>query len=196
MIIVVSGPGGVGKGTVVEQLMARDPTLWLSRSWTTRQRRPGEDPDAYRFVTRAEFDAHVERGGFLEWVDFLDYRQGTPHPEPPEGCDVVLEIDIVGATTVSSLVEDPLCIFIDAPSPEEQRSRLEGRGDQPDRVEARMAKAVEERRLARELGAEFVINDRVDQAVSDLEALIRHHRAGGQPPGGSPSVDSGSPHSS
>ena len=176
MNIVVSGPGGVGKGTIVGALLDRHPEIWLSRSWTTRARRPGESEDAYVFTDRETFDAHIEAGGFLEWVDFLDYRQGTPVPDPPEGCDVLFEIDVEGARAVAAEDPDALLVFIDSPTRAEQRARLVKRGDSSERIAARMQKGDEERVTADELGMHRIVNWVVDDAVADLEALIEQSR--------------------
>jgi guanylate kinase len=169
---VISGPGGVGKGTVVERLLETTDGLWLSRSWTTRDPRPGEAPDAYNFVTREEFLAHVENGGFLEWVEFLDYLQGTPMPTPPEGDVVILEIDIQGAAQIEAMNPAAHLIFIDTPSIEEQERRLRGRGDTDERVLMRLDKAVVERSAAAELGCVVLVNDDLDTTVGELRELI------------------------
>ena len=174
--IVVSGPGGVGKGTIVSALVARDDQLWLSRSWTTRAPRPGESPDSYTFVTEAEFEAHAEAGGFLEWVEFLDYRQGTPLPEPPEGQDIVFEIDVHGGMAIAERYDDPLLLFVDTPSRDEQRRRLEGRGDPPEKVIARIERGDLERSLAAEHGYQTVINDDLDDTVAKIAAIISDRR--------------------
>ncbi len=183
-MVVVSGPGGVGKGTIVERLLARDSRLWLSRSWTTRPRRPSEPADAYVFVSRAAFEEAITGGGFLEWVEFLDYLQGTPVPDPPEGSDVVLEIDVWGGRQVKRLVPHALLVFVDAPSAEHQRSRLRQRGEPEKTVAVRIGKADEERSAAADLGYVTVVNEEVGQAVQAIERLIaadREHRgrAGG-----------------
>ena len=107
MIIVISGPGGVGKGTVVARLIQSDPSLWLSTSWTTREPRPGESADAYTFVTRAEFEDHIRHDGFLEWAEFLDNLYGTPYPDADAAVDVVLEIDVQGMAQVQAREPDP-----------------------------------------------------------------------------------------
>ncbi len=178
VLIVVSGPGGAGKGTLVDHLMTTDDRLWLSRSWSSRAPRVGEDPEAYNFVTRAEFDAHIEAGGFLEWVDFLDYRQGTPVPDPPAGKDVVFEIDVFGGAAIAERYDDPLLIFVDTPSVDEQRVRLEGRGDPPEKVESRLERGHLEREKAAEFGYITVINDNIERCSAEVAALIENARSG------------------
>lgn len=177
-IVVVSGPGGVGKGTVVEQLVKVSDRYWLSRSWTTRERRPGEAEDAYHFVSRADFEARIADGGFVEYAEFLGNYYGTPTPDAPAGKVLIYEIDVQGARQVAALEPDALLVFLIAPSDEEQHKRLTGRGDPPEKVAERMRKATEEKGAAAELGAHTIVNDQLDRTVTDLNALILSHFGG------------------
>lgn len=176
LTIVVSGPGGVGKGTIVDALVARDPRLWLSRSWTTRARRPGESPDAYVFVTHDEFEQRKEAGGFLEYTTFLDNYYGTPTPEPGEGRDLVLEIEVDGAQQVKRLQPDALLIFVLPPSRAEQERRLRGRGDPDDKVGERLRKAEDEEPIGRALADVVVVNDDLDRTIEEMLDIIERER--------------------
>ncbi|HEY6533139.1 MAG TPA: guanylate kinase [Acidimicrobiales bacterium] len=176
MIIVVCGPGGVGKGTVVARLVAEDPQLWLSRSWTTRPQRPGERDDAYTYVDRTAFEAKADEGGFLEYAEFLGNLYGTPWPDAEATHDVVLEIDVQGAGQV--LDRDPTALFIllEPPSPEVQAERLRGRGDPPEQAEKRIEVAQAELAEGRRLGAVRIVNDDLDRTVAEVRRLIDEQR--------------------
>ncbi len=174
---MVSGPGGVGKGTVCAELVDRyADDFWLSRSWTTRERRPGEAEDAYVFVDRATFEQAIADGGFLEYAEFLDNYYGTPIPMAPAGQDLILEIDVQGARQVVETNADALLIFLVAPSAEEQEARLRRRGDPPDKVAQRLAKAAEEANAGAELGAHVIVNVDINETVEQMESYIRAAR--------------------
>jgi guanylate kinase len=177
LIVIVSGPGGAGKGTIVDSLIEHDPSLWLSRSWTTRAQRDGEPDDAYVFVSRDEFQERIDSGGFLEWTEFLGNFYGSPTPRVDSGFDVVLEIELHGAQQVKVRHPEAILVFVQPPSREEQQRRLLGRGDPEDHIEKRLKKAEDEERLGAELADVIIVNDDLDRAVGEIQAIIGAARA-------------------
>lgn len=180
LIIVVSGPGGVGKGTIVNALVRRDDRLWLSRSWTTRSRRPGEADDAYVFTTSEEFENRISTDGFLEWTEFLGNYYGTPRPDQiddPDAPDIVLEIEVDGAQQVKEQYPEAVLIFVLPPSRDEQERRLRGRGDPDVKVHARLRKAEKEEPIGREIADYLVVNADIDETLDELARIIATERA-------------------
>ncbi len=177
LVVVVSGPGGVGKGTIVEALVRRDPSLHLSRSWTTRPQRPGEPDTAYVFTDRETFQRRISDGGFLEWTEFLGNFYGTPTPDVAPGQDLVLEIEVDGARQVKASHPSAVLVFVLPPSRDEQERRLRGRGDPESNVQARLRKAEEEEPVGRALADHVVVNDHLDETVEAMLAVIRSERA-------------------
>jgi guanylate kinase len=175
-IFVISGPGGAGKGTIVDQLCREDPRLWLSRSWTTRSRRPSESPYAYRFVDRATFEANIAVDGFLEWVEFLGNYYGTPLPTAPEGDDVLFEIEVQGAQAVKSRFPDSVLIFVEPPSRAHQEARLRSRGDSEENIVKRLRKAEAEEAEGHSIANYIVINDTLERAVAEVAGIVVSYR--------------------
>jgi len=179
LVVVVSGPGGVGKGTIVDLLVERDERLWLSRSWTTRARREGEAEDAYVFTDGPSFERRISEGGFLEWTEFLGNYYGTPTPDTSslEGRDLVLEIELDGARQVKEQHPDAILIFVLPPSRDEQERRLRGRGDPNDKVFARLRKAELEEPLGIAIADHVVVNDELSTTVDAMMAIIDLERS-------------------
>jgi len=155
--------------------------LWLSRSWTTRARRPGEAEDAYTWVTKDEFEARIAQSGFLEWAEFLGELYGTPVPHAPAGMDVVLEIDLQGAEQIRARYPDAEIVLVIPPSRAEQEARLRHRGDTEDRIRQRLELAEVEEARGRALADHTVVNDDLSRAVAEVAGIIEGRRTA--PPG-------------
>jgi guanylate kinase len=178
-VFVITGPSGVGKGTLIEQLLERMPELELSVSATTREPRPGEvDGRDYHFLSPEEFRRRLEAGDFLEHASYSGNYYGTLREEVErrlaEGRSVVLEIEVQGARQVrDELGDDAVLIFIAPPDGKVLRERLEGRGtDSPEAIEQRLRTAEIELAARSEFPLE-VVNDEVQKAASELEMLVR-----------------------
>jgi guanylate kinase len=174
-ILVITGPSGVGKGTLIRLLLDRFPTMALSVSATTRPPRPGEEDGVdYQFLTPEEFQRRVDAGEFLESAEYAGHRYGTLRSEL-ERDDVnplVLEIEVQGARQVRERVPEAVSVFIAPPSPDALRERLVGRGsDSPEQVERRLAVAEEELEAKNEFD-HVVVNDDLSRAVQELSDLV------------------------
>jgi guanylate kinase len=176
-VFVITGPSGVGKGTLIRGLMERLGALELSVSATTRPPRPGErDGVDYHFLTTEEFEQRVAGGDFVEHADYAGRRYGTLRSELQErvdaGVPVVLEIEVQGARQVRAAMPEAVQVFIAPPSLDALRTRLIGRGtDDAPEVERRLRVAEQELKAQPEF-AHVVINDRLDEALDRLVAVV------------------------
>ena len=177
MLLVISGPSGTGKGTLIERLMKEDPTLVFSVSATTRAPRPGEiDGVHYHFVTNERYDELVAENAFVEYANVHGNRYGTLRSEVYErlerGENVVLDIDVQGALNVIASEMEKVSIFILPPSMQELRSRLTGRGTETEEaIERRLHNAVWE--ISQKDKYQYkVINDDLESCLHTLQAII------------------------
>jgi guanylate kinase len=181
-VFVITGPSGVGKGTLIRGLMERLPQLELSVSATTRRPRPGErEGSDYHFLSPDEFDRRVTAGEFVEHADYAGRRYGTLRSELDRrvgaGVPVVLEIEVQGARQVREKMPEAVQVFIAPPSRETLRTRLVGRGtDTPEQVRRRLETADAELAAQPEF-KHVVVNDRLEDAVDQLVSIVESELA-------------------
>jgi guanylate kinase len=187
-LIVVAGPSGVGKGSVVQRLLSRDrtsatPRLAYSVSVKTRAPRANErDGREYFFISEDTFDEMLRADELLEWAPFVDHRSGTPRAfvedALAEGRDVILEIDVKGAEQVRAKVPDAVLIFLAPPSMAELESRLRGRGTEDDERIARRLETAAWEITQQDRFDRVVVNDDVERAAEEVAAIIEASRSG------------------
>ncbi|MBF2021650.1 MAG: guanylate kinase [Hydrococcus sp. C42_A2020_068] len=176
-LIVLTGPSGVGKGTLVRLLLARHPELHLSVSATTRSPRPGEiDEKDYYFVSKEQFEQMIREKKLLEWAEYAGNYYGTPRQKVEEqlasGHSVVLEIEVVGARKIKETFPQALRIFILPPSVAELERRLKERGkDSEDAIARRLEQAKAELAASHEFDHQ-IVNDDLETALAEIEAAI------------------------
>ena len=185
-LFVVSGPSGVGKGTLVARVRDRLPGLGLTVSATTRTPRGGEKNGvSYYFMDDSEFARRIENGEFLEWANVHGHRYGTLKAEAErlmaEGSSVVLEIDVQGGLNVRKVYPDVVLVFIEPPSIGELERRLRGRGTEDESsIELRLANANHEMELA-SLYDVRIVNDDLERATDELVSTIDLYEKDGGP---------------
>ena len=183
LLLVISGPAGSGKGTVIKYLMEKERDIAYSFSATTRSPRPGEvDGVNYHFISVDEFKSRIEHGGILEYTEYCGNFYGTPKKEAEDvldaGKNLILEIEVEGAANVKRICPDAVLIMLLPPSHAEQERRLRGRGTEPeDKILARLAQAREE---IKQLGIyDYIVYNQdgaAEECAQDISSIIRAER--------------------
>ncbi len=181
MLIVLSGPSGCGKGTVIREFLKKNPNTWLSVSCTSRAKREGDiEGVSYFFLEKEEFEQKIKEGAFLEYAEYAGNYYGTPKAPIKEkldqGIDVLLEIEIQGALKIKELLPETVFIFIMPPSMKELKKRLEGRNtESKEKIDKRFQRAYLEINEVSKYNY-VIVNDEVDIAAQKMSAILTAER--------------------
>ena len=182
-LLVLSGPSGVGKGTVLGELMKRRSDMCFSVSATTRQPREGEvDGVNYFFVTKERFEEMIRNNELLEYAQFVSNSYGTPRAyveqQLDRGMNVILDIEVQGARNIVNMIPDAVSVYMIPPSYEELEKRLRGRGTETEeQIQGRLQTAMDEAKAA-DFYRYIIVNDKLETAVNELDAIMTAEKIG------------------